>query len=165
MFFYIQIEVEEGSLVCPESGKKFPIKNGIPNMLLNEDEVWICPKLELIWRFKEWMYSEWTIMSCAIRSLWLNFNNGWLGLWAAVSGWRYPGSLFSAGQQLDSWTWQHCTPVKLCTCWTRVALNLLLFLMTFGCHSVRCILYVKSYSNINASQWCSSAIFQQWHCF
>ncbi|XP_020623139.1 multifunctional methyltransferase subunit TRM112-like protein At1g22270 [Orbicella faveolata] len=35
----LEVEVEEGSLVCPESGKKFPIKNGIPNMLLNEDEV------------------------------------------------------------------------------------------------------------------------------
>jgi len=39
LFFCLQVEVEEGSLVCPESGKKFPIKNGIPNMLLNEDEV------------------------------------------------------------------------------------------------------------------------------
>jgi multifunctional methyltransferase subunit TRM112 len=31
--------VEEGTLVCPESGRKFPINKGIPNMLLNEDEV------------------------------------------------------------------------------------------------------------------------------
>lgn len=35
----VQVEVQEGSLVCPESGRKFHIKNGIPNMLLNEDEV------------------------------------------------------------------------------------------------------------------------------
>ncbi|CAH3018366.1 unnamed protein product [Porites evermanni] len=35
----LEVEVDEGSLVCPESGRKFPIKNGIPNMLLNEDEV------------------------------------------------------------------------------------------------------------------------------
>lgn len=30
----------EGKLVCPESGREFPINNGIPNMILNEDEVW-----------------------------------------------------------------------------------------------------------------------------
>ena len=29
----------EGDLVCPQTGRKFPVKNGIPNMLLNEDEV------------------------------------------------------------------------------------------------------------------------------
>lgn len=37
--FLVQVEVQEGTLVCPESGRRFPIKNGIPNMLLNEDEV------------------------------------------------------------------------------------------------------------------------------
>ncbi|XP_022326255.2 multifunctional methyltransferase subunit TRM112-like protein [Crassostrea virginica] len=35
----LEIEVIEGKLVCPESGREFPISNGIPNMLLNEDEV------------------------------------------------------------------------------------------------------------------------------
>merc|ERR1712149_131438 len=35
----VEIEVIEGHLECPESGRQFPIKNGIPNMLLNEDEV------------------------------------------------------------------------------------------------------------------------------
>jgi len=35
----IEVEVIEGTLVCPESGREFPITNGIPNMLLNEDEV------------------------------------------------------------------------------------------------------------------------------
>lgn len=35
----LEIEIEEGSLICPETGRSFPIKNGIPNMLLNEDEV------------------------------------------------------------------------------------------------------------------------------
>jgi multifunctional methyltransferase subunit TRM112 len=35
----IEVEVTEGFLVCPESGREFPITNGIPNMLLNEDEV------------------------------------------------------------------------------------------------------------------------------
>ncbi|RUS73845.1 hypothetical protein EGW08_018389 [Elysia chlorotica] len=35
----LQVEVIEGELVCPESGRKFPIANGIPNMLLQENEV------------------------------------------------------------------------------------------------------------------------------
>ncbi|KAJ0988614.1 hypothetical protein J5N97_006970 [Dioscorea zingiberensis] len=35
----LEIHVEEGALVCPESGRRFPINKGIPNMLLNEDEV------------------------------------------------------------------------------------------------------------------------------
>jgi multifunctional methyltransferase subunit TRM112 len=29
----------EGALVCPNCARRYPIKNGIPNMLLNEDEV------------------------------------------------------------------------------------------------------------------------------
>ena len=33
------IHIQEGNLVCPESGRKFPIKDGIPNMLLHEDEI------------------------------------------------------------------------------------------------------------------------------
>jgi len=36
---FLQVEVKEGFLVCPETGRQFPITNGIPNMLLNEDEV------------------------------------------------------------------------------------------------------------------------------
>ena len=35
----LEIEVIEGELTCPETGRKFPIVNGIPNMLVNEDEV------------------------------------------------------------------------------------------------------------------------------
>lgn len=35
----LQVEILEGSLECPETGRKFPITSGIPNMLLNEDEV------------------------------------------------------------------------------------------------------------------------------
>jgi multifunctional methyltransferase subunit TRM112 len=35
----MEIEVINGDLVCPETGRKFPISDGIPNMLLNEDEV------------------------------------------------------------------------------------------------------------------------------
>jgi len=35
----LEVEVVEGSLICPETGRVFPIVGGIPNMLLNEDEV------------------------------------------------------------------------------------------------------------------------------
>ncbi|XP_072947174.1 multifunctional methyltransferase subunit TRM112-like protein [Epargyreus clarus] len=35
----LEVEVEEGYLICPESGRQFPISKGIPNMLLNEAEV------------------------------------------------------------------------------------------------------------------------------
>uniref|UniRef100_A0A8C6WU72 Multifunctional methyltransferase subunit TRM112-like protein n=1 Tax=Neogobius melanostomus TaxID=47308 RepID=A0A8C6WU72_9GOBI len=35
----LEVEVMEGCLKCPESGREFPISRGIPNMLLNEDEV------------------------------------------------------------------------------------------------------------------------------
>ena len=35
----VEIEVVQGHLECPESGRQFPITNGIPNMLLNENEV------------------------------------------------------------------------------------------------------------------------------
>ncbi|XP_037117037.1 multifunctional methyltransferase subunit TRM112-like protein [Syngnathus acus] len=35
----LEVEVMEGCLQCPESGRQFPITKGIPNMLLNEDEV------------------------------------------------------------------------------------------------------------------------------
>ena len=34
-----EVHVLEGMLVCPESGRKFPIREGIPNMLLHEDEI------------------------------------------------------------------------------------------------------------------------------
>ena len=35
----LEVRLIEGALVCPESGRKFPVKNSIPNMLINEDEV------------------------------------------------------------------------------------------------------------------------------
>lgn len=35
----LEVHVQKGKLVCPESGRAFPIIDGIPNMLLNEDEV------------------------------------------------------------------------------------------------------------------------------
>eukprot|EP01039_Chlorochromonas_danica_P007594 gene7594-8394_t len=34
-----EVHVLEGSLVCPATGRRFPVKDGIPNMLLHEDEV------------------------------------------------------------------------------------------------------------------------------
>eukprot|EP00612_Vaucheria_litorea_P002179 CAMPEP_0171454722 /NCGR_PEP_ID=MMETSP0945-20130129/1899_1 /TAXON_ID=109269 /ORGANISM="Vaucheria litorea, Strain CCMP2940" /LENGTH=117 /DNA_ID=CAMNT_0011979811 /DNA_START=73 /DNA_END=426 /DNA_ORIENTATION=- len=34
----LDVHVLEGSLTCPETGRVFPVKNGIPNMLLEEDE-------------------------------------------------------------------------------------------------------------------------------
>ncbi|XP_077291252.1 tRNA methyltransferase subunit 11-2 [Arctopsyche grandis] len=35
----MEIEVLEGTLTCPETGRQFPIARGIPNMLLTEAEV------------------------------------------------------------------------------------------------------------------------------
>lgn len=34
-----EIHVQDGFLICPESGRRFQVKDGIPNMLLHEDEV------------------------------------------------------------------------------------------------------------------------------
>ena len=34
-----EVHLIDGNLVCPESSRKFPVKDGIPNMLLHEDEV------------------------------------------------------------------------------------------------------------------------------
>jgi len=38
-FFLFDIHVIEGFLICPDTGRRFPIKDGIPNMILHEDEV------------------------------------------------------------------------------------------------------------------------------
>eukprot|EP00252_Welwitschia_mirabilis_P013257 TRINITY_DN29218_c0_g1_i1.p1 TRINITY_DN29218_c0_g1~~TRINITY_DN29218_c0_g1_i1.p1 ORF type:complete len:125 (+),score=30.46 TRINITY_DN29218_c0_g1_i1:266-640(+) len=35
----LEVHLEEGALICPETGRRFPVNKGIPNMLLNEDEV------------------------------------------------------------------------------------------------------------------------------
>ncbi|KAF6140596.1 hypothetical protein GIB67_013889 [Kingdonia uniflora] len=35
----LELHLEEGALICPETGRKFPVNKGVPNMLLNEDEV------------------------------------------------------------------------------------------------------------------------------
>jgi len=29
----------EGWLICPDTGRKFPVKESIPNMILHEDEI------------------------------------------------------------------------------------------------------------------------------
>ncbi|XP_068922354.1 multifunctional methyltransferase subunit TRM112-like protein isoform X2 [Petaurus breviceps papuanus] len=36
--FLRKVEVVEGTLQCPESGRLFPISRGIPNMLLSDEE-------------------------------------------------------------------------------------------------------------------------------
>ena len=35
----LEVRLVEGFLVCPESQRRFPVNNSIPNMLLREDEV------------------------------------------------------------------------------------------------------------------------------
>jgi multifunctional methyltransferase subunit TRM112 len=34
-----EVHVQNGALICPTTGRRFPVKDGIPNMLLHEDEV------------------------------------------------------------------------------------------------------------------------------
>ena len=34
----LEVHLEEGALLCPETGRRFPVSKGIPNLLLNEDE-------------------------------------------------------------------------------------------------------------------------------
>ncbi len=36
----VKRQIVEGSMECPNCARVYEIKNGIPNMLLNEDEVW-----------------------------------------------------------------------------------------------------------------------------
>ena len=33
------IHLMHGHLICPDTGRKFPVKDGIPNMILHEDEI------------------------------------------------------------------------------------------------------------------------------
>lgn len=35
----LEVHLEEGSLICPETGRQFAVNQGIPNLLLREDEV------------------------------------------------------------------------------------------------------------------------------
>ena len=34
----MELTLEEGALICPETGRRFIVSKGIPNLLLNEDE-------------------------------------------------------------------------------------------------------------------------------
>lgn len=34
----LELHLEEGQLTCPETGRPFPVRKGIPNLLLHEDE-------------------------------------------------------------------------------------------------------------------------------
>ncbi|GAX26934.1 multifunctional methyltransferase subunit TRM112 [Fistulifera solaris] len=38
-FVLFDVHVKNGCLVCPATQRKFPIKDGIPNMILHEDEI------------------------------------------------------------------------------------------------------------------------------
>ena len=38
-FFLFDVHVLDGVLICPDTSRKFPINDGIPNMILHEDEV------------------------------------------------------------------------------------------------------------------------------
>lgn len=33
----MEVHLLEGELICPETGRKFPVRQGVPNMLLHED--------------------------------------------------------------------------------------------------------------------------------
>jgi multifunctional methyltransferase subunit TRM112 len=35
----LEVHLEEGALICPETGRRFGVTQGIPNLLLQEDEV------------------------------------------------------------------------------------------------------------------------------
>lgn len=34
----LETHLEEGALICPETGRRFPVAAGVPNLLLQEDE-------------------------------------------------------------------------------------------------------------------------------
>lgn len=38
-YLLLEFHLQDGFLVCPTSGRKFIVKDGIPNMILHEDEV------------------------------------------------------------------------------------------------------------------------------
>ena len=62
---FVQIEVINGDLVCPETSRKFPVTDGIPNMLLNEDEIWFFAIIDFHWFF---LLSKWIWSSLAFSS-------------------------------------------------------------------------------------------------
>ena len=34
----LEVHLEDGALLCPETGRRFPVAQGVPNLLLQEDE-------------------------------------------------------------------------------------------------------------------------------
>ena len=38
-YVLLDIHLVEGFLICPDSGRRFPVKDSIPNMILHEDEI------------------------------------------------------------------------------------------------------------------------------
>ncbi|CAH1447756.1 unnamed protein product [Lactuca virosa] len=42
----LELQLEEGVLLCPETYRRFPVKNGSPNMILREDEMRLPSKEE-----------------------------------------------------------------------------------------------------------------------
>eukprot|EP01018_Ginkgo_biloba_P019651 Gb_11958 [translate_table: standard] len=56
----LELHLEEGALICPETGRRFPVNKGIPNMLLHEDEIEAADKLHSIY------FSDWTMQTVGI---------------------------------------------------------------------------------------------------
>ena len=38
-FFLFDVHIIEGALICPDTGRRFKVVKGIPNMILHEDEI------------------------------------------------------------------------------------------------------------------------------
>ena len=47
------VEIVEGELQCPDTGRIFPIRDGIPNMLVQEEEVRIFFLNSNFWKFEK----------------------------------------------------------------------------------------------------------------
>lgn len=43
----LDVHVIEGVLICPDTGRRFPIENGIPNMMYVHYALWVCCVLHL----------------------------------------------------------------------------------------------------------------------
>ncbi|KAF2306411.1 hypothetical protein GH714_017744 [Hevea brasiliensis] len=67
----LEVHLEEGALVCPETGRRFPVNKGIPNMLLHEDEA-----SETKWNFQQTRHSNHSVSVRCIRiSVWSKWGN------------------------------------------------------------------------------------------
>ncbi|KAI5654824.1 hypothetical protein M9H77_32011 [Catharanthus roseus] len=62
----LELHLEEGSLICPETGRKFPVNKGIPNMLLHEDEPMHRINIELQFRKHELKISTNILWMCKL---------------------------------------------------------------------------------------------------